>query len=273
MEMETEDPSPDECPTVGANSCPVDNIALQRLSDKELMARTEFLARLERSAACDLVLHISELDRRESLIKSGFNSTFDYCVHRLRYAEGAAYRLIRAARAVRRMPPLEPLLREGALTLEAVALIHPYLKDADASALVQSCVGRSTRYVEALVAKRRTAPSIRDSIRHIGTKPSSDSPAKQPLGAPLVLEPGRGPDPYRPEREMVRIVFAAGGRFEALLRRAKSVMLHKYPEGRLEDVLSDALEALLDKKDMDRIVARRAKWRQQTAARRRAAGA
>lgn len=89
-----------------------------------------------------------------------------------------------------------------------------------------------------------------------------DAPSPMLPGPPLTLEaepsPQRGTD-GRTARLMERISFAADEVFVARLRRAKQVLPHKYPEGRLEDVLGDALEVPLDKKDMDRIIARRAR--------------
>ena len=37
-----------------------------------------------------------------------------------------------------------------------------------------------------------------------------------------------------------------------LINRAKLILRHKYPEGRLEDVLSEALEILLERKDPEK---------------------
>lgn len=258
----------DDFPTVGANSSPVDNLGLQRLSNRELLARTEWLAKVQRRAACDLVLHIAEIDRRKAALEEGYTSTFDYCAQRLRHSEGAAYRLIRAARSVRALPAIEAYLRDGSLSLESVALIHPFLDEDDAAQLVLSCRRLPTRAVEALLARRKTAPPRRDSIRHIGmerrTTPIGGDTA---TGTDFNLELQAEPPARKDARALVQFSFIADEAFEARLRRAKLVLLHKYPEGRLEDVLSDALEALLDRRDMDRIVARRAKWRERAAAR------
>jgi len=46
----------------------------------------------------------------------------------------------------------------------------------------------------------------------------------------------------------VRIAFTADARFFKLLKEAQAAMRHKYPNGRLDGVFRDALEALLRKK-------------------------
>lgn len=267
--------------TVGANSS-VDKSALTRVSDAELLARTEWLAGAERAAVCDLVLHVAEIDRRRAVMKRGYASTFHYCVKRLRYSEGAAYRLIRAARAVRRMPPIEIHLRVGSLSLEAVALLHAHLEEPDVSALLLQCANKTTRAIEALLARRRGAPVIRDSVRHVGveqkaTPPSSALGSREPLllaaktvepsiavsrpavEAPVLQPAFQPPPPEAQPRSLIRVSFAVGETFLSRLRRAQDVLRHKYPDGCLEHVIGDALEALLDRKDMDRIVARRLK--------------
>lgn len=242
--------------TVGANSS-VGNSALQGLSEAELFGRTERLADRERTAAVDLIMHVAEIDRRRAALKRGYSSTFDYCVRRLRYAEGASYRIIRAARAIRLMPGIELRLRQGALSLESVALLHAHLEDPDAARLVLQCENKSTRAIEALLAKRRTASVSRDVVRLVGIAPcDSPSPAPAPTSVPLVLSSEATPEPSTP-RLLVRICFTADDGLLARLRRAQEVLRHKYPDGRLEGVLGAALDAVLDKKDMDRILARR----------------
>ena len=55
--------------------------------------------------------------------------------------------------------------------------------------------------------------------------------------------------------ERVRIGFDAAVALMRLIDRAKQVLRHKYPEGRLEDVLRDALETLLERKDPEKRLA------------------
>jgi hypothetical protein len=56
----------------------------------------------------------------------------------------------------------------------------------------------------------------------------------------------------------VVVEFTASAEFSDKLERAKEVLSHKYPNGKLEHILSDALEVLLEKKDPERILARAA---------------
>jgi hypothetical protein len=52
-----------------------------------------------------------------------------------------------------------------------------------------------------------------------------------------------------PAPRLVRFAFTADEEFYLLLERVRALMRHKYPDGRLEGVLRDALRALLERKD------------------------
>ena len=52
--------------------------------------------------------------------------------------------------------------------------------------------------------------------------------------------------------DRVRIGFDAAAAVMRLIDRARQVLRHKYPEGRLEDVMREALEILLERKDPQR---------------------
>jgi len=254
----------------------VNNVDISRLPDDELLDRTLSLAQGERSALCDLVEHLAELDRRGPRVLRHYVSLFEYCVHRLRMSEDVAYRRIRAARAIRKFAPILDLMREGRLTLEVVSLLHPHLDDPDAAVLITRCFGLRKWQVQALLAGRQMEPAKRDVVRFCGTSqpepapiiesvepqfvfapnpndsvatavdsneiasasPQDNSPAEQPRSAPPL-----------PPKRTIRVSFSADEDFYKLMQRARSLLRHKYPDGRLEGVLKDALTALLAKKD------------------------
>lgn len=245
---------------------------ISRLTDEELWFRTQALACVERVASYVLVEHLAEVDRRGLPLKKGCTSLFELCVHRLRMSEEAAYRRIRAARAIRKFPPISVLLRDGKLTLETVALLHPFLEKPEAALLVKSCIGLRKWQVQALLAGRQPESVKRDVIRYCGpVVPESEAPPPEttPLfeaehsGAPTgpAPEAASAPPPPLPQPlpvapdapirvHAIRVSFSADADFHKLLRRAQSLLRHKYPDGRLEGVLRDALTALLKKKDL-----------------------
>ncbi len=213
----------------------------------------------------DLIEHLAEIDRRRIYRNSECNSLFEYCVHVLACSEAAAYRRIRAARACLIFPPVAVLLREGKLTLESLALLHPFLQGPDAAALVVKASGLKTWQVQALVAGRQTEEIRRDVVRFCAPPPPQPmAPTRE--SAPLLAIAtdadeknfaSFSPAPLQPAPTnvasaappSVRVAFTADHEFYKLMMRARAVLRHKYPDGRLEGVLKDALIALLKRKD------------------------
>lgn len=242
----------------------MDNVNISALANADLLAKTKEVAADERGRLSDLVELLAEIDDRK-LYRDylGYNSIFSYCVCVLRYSESAAYRRIRAARALRIFPPISVLLRAGSLNLETIALLHPHLTDPDAAALIQKASGMRVWEVERLLAHRQPPAPERDVLRFMGpslpTKVSAEDAS--PLLSPPPIPAGatNAAPPVAPETQRsLRVAFTADEAFLRLLQRARVVMRHKYPDGRLHGILRDALNALLDKKDRDRGRARRA---------------
>lgn len=239
------------------------------LSDAELLRRVRSLARAERDAISDLVEHLSEFDKRKLYRDRGYPSMFEFCVRALHFSEAAAYRRIRAARAILLFPPVSVLLREGRLTLETIALLHPHLGESDAAALIQRAAGLRTWEVQALLANRQTEKPRRDVIRYCGpvvvNKPAplediapllatagateeAPPPASSIPSAPPA-QPSMPPSSVSLRPRNIRVTFSADSDFYKLMLRAQALLRHKYPDGRLEGVLKDALIALLRRKD------------------------
>ena len=90
---------------------------LASLTDEALIAETHRVAEMERRAMADLLSLLIEVERRRLCEKLGYPSLFAYCTQVLGLSEHAAYSRITAARAVRRVPAMLPMLADGALTL------------------------------------------------------------------------------------------------------------------------------------------------------------
>lgn len=234
----------------------MDTVDISKLTDDELLVGAKALAADERGKTCDLVEYLAEIDDRELAVKLGYPSMFVYCVNALLLSESAAYRRIRAARAIRLFPPISVLLRRGELTLETIAHLHPHLEDDDAAALVQQAAGMRTWEVERLVSTRQPPGPERDVMRFVGPPLTQAVPRDAAASPAPVTTTDAPPRPPVPVAHAVRISFTADDEFYRLLQRAREVLWHKYPDGRLHGILRDALDALLDKKDMDRRVRR-----------------
>jgi hypothetical protein len=226
--------------------------SLRDLNDEALLSRLDNLAKQERESVADVVEHLAEMDRRDLAVRRAYPSLFEYCVKKLGYSEAAAYHRIRAARAAARDPRVVELLRQGDLTIEAVALLNPYLRAPENARLLEEARGKTKREVEAMVARFSPQPQPRDSIRMISVRPVPDPSSTEET--PLFQAEAPRDQPFAPGKagDRVHVAFTAPPAFLDTLERVRELCRHKFPEGRLEDIMNAALEALLERKDPDR---------------------
>lgn len=247
----------------------MDNLSL---SNEQLHVKARELVHEERERLLDLLEVLATIDERRAYRDLQCASLYEYCVASLGLSEAAAYRRIRAVRAIRLFPPIAVLLREGRLTLETTTLLHPHLEGPDASSLVSQAAGKRTWQVARLLAARQAPPPQRDIIRFAAPvetprlpealplldtseRESTDEPVMPAPAAPSCPVPAVIATPsIQPSKPSfsIRVAFTADERFWVLLQRARAVLRHKYPDGRLESVLGDALALLLKRKDRDR---------------------
>lgn len=216
----------------------------QALNDDQLINHLKVLVRQEREDTAAVIEHLAEINRRKLAEKRGYPSLFEYCVKELGYPEPSAYHRIRAAHAIEKKPELLDLLRRGELHLRTIVLLHPYLDDKQADTLVQEARGKSQREVESLLAPFSPQPKQHDTIRVITVQAASlnDVPLFESISATMPT--------VEPETK-VQVSFTANPRLLDLLQRAREILRHKYPDGKLEVVFEEALRALLERKDPD----------------------
>lgn len=214
---------------------------LRNIPNDELLKHLIVLVRQEREDTAAVVEHLAEVDRRDLVQKRGYPSLFEYCVKKLGYSEPSAYHRIRAARAIKKKPDLLTLLKAGDLHLEAIVLLHPHLDDARAEELVQRARGKSKREVETFLAPLSPRAEPRDAIRvlAVASEPVDDMPLFETAAPAPALE--------QPELRS-QLSFTAGPVLIELLNGAKGLLWHKFPEGRLEDIFTESLRALMESK-------------------------
>lgn len=268
---------------------------LDALSDEELLRALTRLVKQERENTVEVLRHIGEVDHREAFAPAGYSSMFVYCVRRLAYSEGEAYRRIHAARTAREFPLIYAMLKSSSISLTTVSLLAPHLCRENHRQLLESAAGKSRMEVENLVASFAPRLEPVDRIRHLGIREAQDvrhrreegssGQAELPCGpeTPGKREPPRGPEtsgkrespsgpesprqgepprgPARPLERRISLSFAASETLLDKIRRAREVLRHKYPSGKLEFIMGDALEELLERRDPERRLVRLAKRR------------
>jgi hypothetical protein len=176
----------------GALESPALLESLRRLTDAELVARVEALARREHGDTALLVAHLAELDTRDWFLRSGYSSLFTYCRDTLALSEHESYNRIEVARAARRFPVVLELLSSGAVNLTTVRLLAPHLTPENHASVLESARGKKRSEVEEIVARLAPFPEVPPSIRKLPPpRPAWPAPlACAPEGQSMAPAPG-----------------------------------------------------------------------------------
>ena len=180
----------------------MDHPSIDTLTDDQLLHRVEDLVQRGNALTADLLAHLGEVDARRLYAEAGHPSMFDWCTKVLGLSEGAAYKRIRAARAVRRFPALLEWVAAGRLHLAGVCLLAPHLTEEGQKELLEAASGKSKREVERLVADLSPSPPVADSIRRL--------PARKPVVG------GGGERPLHPDENLSVVVGQLGRAVESL---------------------------------------------------------
>ena len=258
----------------------------EKLSDADLVRELKFLADRARHNEIRLVAHMSVFDSRRLCVSEGFRSLYEYCTGTLGFDEGESYRRIRAARVVRAYPQAMAALEKRRVTISSLVVLSPWLERENVGPWLKTAEGKTRRELEALVAARYPQAPMPDVIRHLPERPiivsgapphafeaeRSSSTAPVPVAVPIegcadgttnIIEwPTLGSAAERLawgwqqmspiSADRIRVGFDAASVVGSLIERARQILRHKYPEGRLEDLIREALETYLDRKDPQR---------------------
>jgi hypothetical protein len=173
---------------------------------------------------------------------------------------------IHAARAASRHPIILERLRAGTLHLAGACLIAPHLTAENAAELADMAKGKSKRDIEFSIAglSSRPVPGS-DIVRLVPT--GSPAPSATPADSGSAIAENSPSQRSAPDfslealtESLARIHFTASRGVLDKLERARALLRHRFPRGDYGDIIGEALDVLLDRKDPDRKVmtARRA---------------
>ena len=234
---------------------------LESLSTEELDHSTEKLVRAEKRNVALIIAHIAEMSRRKGHLERGCKSLFDYCTGRLNLSEGSVARRIQVANVSRRFPQLLVALAENRVSLTVAGLLAPHLREDNVERLLSDCAGRTRREVEEYLVSLQPKPVFAPSIRKTPSLPAPmrpwsvpprlvpDAPSPAPRVSPTILEPARP--------ELFNFRFAADRKFKEKFERLAEVLGVENPLLHMTEIMEQALDIALDKKDLKRKRARR----------------
>ncbi len=219
----------------------------------------------ERRSLVLLLVTLMEFDKRRLAEGTSHGSLFRYCTRVLKYSEDAAYKRIQAARKAKAFPSIIRRLALGELSLSSLNVLAPHLTSENHRRLLDQTRGKPIREIEKFVACLSPRPAPCEVVRH---RPSPPAPFEPPESrhdtsdqaapsAPSVLLPSCPLPPPRAKiqhlaPDCIRFAFNGSDGFLGKVDRCRDLLRHKYPQGKLEDIFDEAVEALLDARDPDR---------------------
>ena len=234
---------------------------LESLSTEELDHSTEKLVRAEKRNVALVIAHIAEMSRRKGHLERGYKSLFEYCTRRLNLSEGSVARRVQVANVALRFPRILVALAENRVSLTVAGLLSPHLREENFEKVLNDCAGMTRREVEeylvTLQPKPVFAPSIRKTPSRSAPTPTPsvqaqvmpEVPRPVPRVSPSILEPARP--------EVFNFRFAADRTFKEKFERLAEVLGVENPLLHMSEVMEQALDIALDKKDLKRKRARR----------------
>jgi hypothetical protein len=251
------------------------------LSDSQLVAEVDRLARCEREATADLIARLAELYGRRLHERAGFSSLFTYCTGALHFSESEAYDRMTAAKMVRRYPTVLRLLSSGQIKLTTVRLLAPHLTRPNHDELLAAACGKSKREVQELLAQRSPQPDVARSVRKlrdpriavavptgpvlgaaasrvevgVGGQPEDRAARTVASGgdgivagaAIRVPTPTSPPPPVQPlAPDRYHVSFTATAATRAQLELAQDLLRHAIPNGDPAQIFARALDVLVE---------------------------
>jgi hypothetical protein len=168
---------------------------VESLSPSALRSATWELVRRSHDLDAALLAHLGEIEERKLYLDWSFPSMFAYCVGELGFSEDVACNRINVARAARRMPIILGALRSGKVHLAGLRLLAPHLTAENQEKVLTEATGKSTRQIEALVARLAPQPPVPTIVRKLPDRTSvPESPTlsfgiadrSAPPGSPLL---------------------------------------------------------------------------------------
>src|SRR3989338_1709967 len=233
---------------------------LKKLNDTHLLEQFSEVVFSERKVTVQVISYLAEIYQRKLYAKEGFSSLFSFIKEKYHYSGSGAYRRIQAARLSCRYPRILNYLELGKLNLQALCLIEPYINDQNQEKLIDSVCGKTKEEIEYLLSQEFLTTPIKmaEKIRRLPVvqkvisveSPKDQTSAAAALPCPQIVQsqaeveetPNSKLETKTIEVRRVKIEFVADEKVAKKIERAKEILRHKFPKGRLEEIMDLALE-------------------------------
>ena len=233
------------------------------MNAREWSSHISELARREHSALADLLLAVAEFDGQEGYRQLGFSSLFDFLHREVGLSRGSAYYRQVGARLVRRFPEVEQPVRDGKLCITVVSELAKVMTEVNRAEVLPAFFGCSRQEAKQLVAElrpveqvpRRTVVTAVPLLASMGSAPEIVQPVGRDRthpdrGVPVAVEAWTLVEPMTTTASRMHITVSPA--FVAMLKKAKAGQGHVQPNATDEQVLTAALQLLLQKQEKRR---------------------
>jgi probable addiction module antidote protein len=235
------------------------------MNAREWSARIAELALREHSALADLLLAIAEFDELAVYRQLGFSSLFDFLHREIGLSRGSAYYRQVGARMIRRFPEVEEPIRDGRLCVTTVGELAKVMTEENRAEVLPRFFGCSREEARQLVAEmlpaevvpRRTVVTEVPLLAPVEAEPLEPSHEGVLLvgrdrthpcrGVPAAVETRTVVEPLTSTESRMHVTVSPA--FMTLLKKARAGQSHVQPGASDEQVLTAALELLLEKQE------------------------
>ena len=225
------------------------------MNAREWSLRIADLLRRERASVVDVLLALAEFDRLAVYRQLGHASLFDFLHKELRLSRGMAHYRLTATRLVERFPEVVEPLRDGRLCISSVIELGKVITEENRAEVLPRFFDRSRQEAKQVVAQILPAEVV--PVRTVVTSGRASSTVELGLTAvrvetvqarverPVAPAPRTVVEPLTREESRMHVTVSPA--FMTLLKKARAGQSHVQPGATDEQVLTAALELLIEK--------------------------
>ena len=193
-------------------------LQLRRQTDTQVLNGLTQMAVEDRKRKADFLIYLGEIDRRKIYAKEGYSSLFRFLTEKLLFSESSALKRIQGMRLVGKFPFLQKDIEQGLFSISSLSRLSGFVNGKNAQILFTECAGKSVRDVEAILMTYFPKEDVEEKMKK----------SKNRLG-----------------KDRFAMQFTVDGKFVEDVEKAKALLSHRYPQGRLADILGLALKSLI----------------------------
>jgi hypothetical protein len=217
---------------------------LSQMSNEQVVESLQALVGEGNRIVAKIVAYLVEVEERRIHLELACSSMFDFCVRKLGFSDGEAFRRITAARLARRFPRILDAIASGRVHLSNLVLLRDHFSEDNVEELLDRAAGRSKREVEARLAPK---PDLASSIRKLPERVALPVQNRLPVDTPPTSKPQLQARMQPLSEARYRVQLTASAQLRDKLEHAGRLLSHRHPSGDLATVIEEAVDLLIEK--------------------------